>query len=114
MARFEETFCSQCGRGFGPGDEGYSHCADHQTGWKVFRDGNQWCAVGPGFVDLQESDAGFGDDIEGAIADLKEKVAIVPKLSKFEIDFDNERRKHECERYEACEEGRAECHCLAP
>lgn len=24
-----ETFCSQCGRKFGPGNEGYSHCSDH-------------------------------------------------------------------------------------
>lgn len=29
--RFEKTYCSQCGREFGPGDHGYSHCADHQN-----------------------------------------------------------------------------------
>lgn len=28
--RFTETSCSQCGSVFGPGDHGYSHCADHQ------------------------------------------------------------------------------------
>ena len=28
---------------------------------RCFRDGDQWCAVGPGFVNLQESPAGFGD-----------------------------------------------------
>lgn len=28
--RFENTFCSQCGGEFGPGDSGYSHCADHR------------------------------------------------------------------------------------
>lgn len=27
--RFSETFCSSCGRGFGPGDHGYSHCENH-------------------------------------------------------------------------------------
>jgi hypothetical protein len=27
--RFAETFCSQCGDSFGPGDSGYSHCHDH-------------------------------------------------------------------------------------
>jgi hypothetical protein len=27
--KFEQTSCSQCGREFGPGDHGYSHCADH-------------------------------------------------------------------------------------
>lgn len=29
MARFDETFCSQCGGAFGPGDNGYSHCDQH-------------------------------------------------------------------------------------
>lgn len=29
MARFAETFCSQCGGVFGPGDSGYSHCDSH-------------------------------------------------------------------------------------
>jgi len=29
--RFEETFCSQCGDGFGPGDSGFSHCTDHAS-----------------------------------------------------------------------------------
>ena len=28
--RFPETFCSQCGEGFGPGDSGYSHCHQHR------------------------------------------------------------------------------------
>lgn len=30
MARFEETYCSQCGKAFGPRDSGFSHCSDHQ------------------------------------------------------------------------------------
>jgi hypothetical protein len=29
-------------------------------GFHIFKDGNSWCAVGPTFVDLQESIAGFG------------------------------------------------------
>jgi hypothetical protein len=29
--KFAETFCSQCGRAFGPGDHGYSHCSDHRA-----------------------------------------------------------------------------------
>ncbi|TIT90357.1 MAG: hypothetical protein E5W41_00060 [Mesorhizobium sp.] len=29
--KFPATFCSQCGRGFGPGDHGFSHCEDDQT-----------------------------------------------------------------------------------
>ncbi len=27
--RFSQTFCSQCGDEFGPGDGGFSHCSDH-------------------------------------------------------------------------------------
>ena len=33
----------------------------------IFRDGNQWCAVGPGFKNLQESPAGFGDTPNAAL-----------------------------------------------
>jgi len=33
-------------------------------------DGNQWCATMPGFINLQESNAGFGDTPSDAIADL--------------------------------------------
>jgi hypothetical protein len=29
-------------------------------GFHIFQDGNSWCAVGPNFIDLQESVAGFG------------------------------------------------------
>lgn len=28
--KFRETWCSDCGRGFGPGDNGFSHCRNHQ------------------------------------------------------------------------------------
>lgn len=28
--RFEQVFCSRCGGSFGPGDEGFSSCADHK------------------------------------------------------------------------------------
>ena len=37
---------------------------------RVFRDGNAWCAVGPDFVNLQESPAGFGDTPDAARAAL--------------------------------------------
>ncbi len=30
LPRFEQVSCSQCGRSFGPGDSGYSHCKDHE------------------------------------------------------------------------------------
>jgi hypothetical protein len=29
--KFAETFCSQCGGAFGPGDSGFSHCSDHRA-----------------------------------------------------------------------------------
>lgn len=29
--RYSETSCSQCGRLFGPGDHGFSHCEDHAS-----------------------------------------------------------------------------------
>jgi len=28
---------------------------------RIYKDGNQWCAVGKDFINLQESEAGFGD-----------------------------------------------------
>jgi hypothetical protein len=31
MPKFNETYCSQCGGAFGPGDHGYSRC-DHHKG----------------------------------------------------------------------------------
>ena len=27
--RFDNVFCSECGRDFGPGDNGFSHCRNH-------------------------------------------------------------------------------------
>lgn len=41
--RFSETYCSQCGKSFGPGPCGMSHCSDHETPeklqatWDAFR-----------------------------------------------------------------------------
>jgi len=31
MARFNDTFCSQCGKGLGPGEHGASACSDHEA-----------------------------------------------------------------------------------
>ena len=41
------------------------------TDVQVYRDGTAWCAVGAGFMNLQESKAGFGDTPRAAVADLK-------------------------------------------
>lgn len=29
IPKFDATYCSQCGNVFGPGNNGFSHCADH-------------------------------------------------------------------------------------
>lgn len=39
-------------------------------GINVKPDGDMWCATGPGFVDLQESKAGFGKTPREAVANL--------------------------------------------
>jgi hypothetical protein len=33
LPKFDNTFCSQCGEEFGPGDNGFSHCSDHMHLW---------------------------------------------------------------------------------
>ena len=38
--------------------------------FEFFMDGNQWCCVRPGFTDLVECLAGFGDTQPEALADL--------------------------------------------
>lgn len=30
MPKFVMVRCSQCGKGFGPGNEGFSHCKHHE------------------------------------------------------------------------------------
>lgn len=53
------------------------HCDDtdadvyaERRGITLQMDGNQWCATGPGFINLQESPAGFGDTKLQAMAAL--------------------------------------------
>ena len=41
---------------------------------RTYKDGDQWCAVGSNFVNLQESTAGFGDTREDAIEQLVEEL----------------------------------------
>jgi hypothetical protein len=40
------------------------------TDINVYLDGNAWCAVRDGFINLQESTAGFGDSPRKAVEDL--------------------------------------------
>ena len=46
------------------------HGGPSLTGVRFFRDGNMWCAIRPGFENLQESHAGFGATQTLAHADL--------------------------------------------
>ena len=40
------------------------------SGYRIFKDGDQWCAVGHDFIDLQQSPAGFADTPGEAIEQL--------------------------------------------
>ena len=42
----------------------------HRIGINLSKDGNQWCATFADFVNLQESHAGFGNNVLEAIANL--------------------------------------------
>lgn len=42
----------------------------NEDGYRVFKDGNAWCATGEGFVNLQESKAGFGHTPLVALGEL--------------------------------------------
>lgn len=76
---------------------------DVAHGFHVFRDGNQWCAVGPHFLDLMKDPAGFGDTVEDAVQELRQQLSrnpwwrdkALPTVGDFKIDFDVERRKRE-------------------
>lgn len=66
---------------------------DVSHGFHVFRDGNAWCAVGPHFIDLMQSDAAFGDTPEIAVENLRIQVAgqrwwqdkVFPAFDKFTV-----------------------------
>jgi hypothetical protein len=47
-------------------------------GYHLFKDGTAWCAVGPHFIDLMKSDAGFGETQAEAVADLHVQMSMDP------------------------------------
>jgi hypothetical protein len=47
-------------------------------GGDIYLDGNAWCAVGPGFINIQESHCGFGDTPVEAFAALARDVGYHP------------------------------------
>lgn len=58
-------------------DEDAPHYA-HHLGGEIYMDGNQWCVVGPGFRNLQQDCAGFGDTPVEAFAALAKAVGYTP------------------------------------
>jgi hypothetical protein len=46
--------------------------------YKIFRDGDQWCAVAPGFVDIAISPCGFGETPKIALDALLKAIAQCP------------------------------------
>ena len=47
------------------------------TGMQVFMDGDTWCAVGKDFIDLQSSNAGFGNTPQKAVDELYKSIGSV-------------------------------------
>jgi hypothetical protein len=40
--RFQQTYCSQCGSEFGPGNSGFSHCSDHNKAPLILKPLSDW------------------------------------------------------------------------
>jgi hypothetical protein len=61
-------------------------------GYHLLRDGDAWAAVGPDFVDLQQSPAGFGATPEEAVGALRAALRkagypdhSLPRLGDFKV-----------------------------
>lgn len=63
-----DDYCPNSASMFVCGPEKYPEWWD--KGINVILDGNAWCATGPEFVNLQESNAGFGATPREAVAEL--------------------------------------------
>jgi hypothetical protein len=73
-----------------------SHSEDMSMGYRLFMDGNAWCAVGPHFECLATDPAGFGETKEQAVAALladrsfqgrlKRMNGTPPSLAEFTIE----------------------------
>lgn len=44
------------------------------SSYVIYEDGNKWCATPPGFENLQESEASFGETPQEALHDLLKKM----------------------------------------
>lgn len=56
--RFLQTYCSQCGGEFGPGNAGFSHCSDHANKEEVSLCGH---CYGKGWNDEWKAVSGHHD-----------------------------------------------------
>jgi hypothetical protein len=61
-------------------------------GFHLFKDGDAWAAVGPHFVDLQQSPAGFGETKDQAVKALHAELrkagwpeSAMPALIRFKV-----------------------------
>jgi hypothetical protein len=68
---------------------------DIAHGFHLFMDGDAWCAVGPDFVDLQQSPSGFGATPEEAVKALRAELRkqgwpdrSLPRLGDFKVRGD--------------------------
>ena len=52
---------------------------------RLYTDGDQWCAVGPHFRNLQEDAAGFGDTQVEAVASLNAARHETADVKDFEV-----------------------------
>ena len=53
--------------------------SDYRQEARLYKDGNMWCAVGPGFINLAVSKAGFGATKTGAVANLNGELPLTQK-----------------------------------
>ncbi len=67
-----KDYCINSSMSFACGPEPYPDWWNKEI--NVIPDGNQWCATGPDFINLQESDAGFGDKPRDAVADYYQTI----------------------------------------
>jgi|GEM_PF-1143354 len=59
-------------------DDADAEAFANRMGITLAMDGDQVCASGPGFIDLAESDAGFGETKLEAMADLCKQLGLKP------------------------------------
>lgn len=69
MSEYTEGNCPECGHEHA-GEQWAGVCIGCPCPIVIMLDGNAWCATGEGFINLQESPAGFGDSPAEAVRNL--------------------------------------------